>query len=214
MYKDAASAIRHAQDAIDGAFGANSVNITREGITCLLGALGHQQYRLVVGGSRLDRLERGVTVGTSGRTMPGKTTVLRTGNTGSSRIVSMLSVTPRYAHAVTVVSAIRASRTRRAGRGRFSMDASWKYCRCVGRCATSILFEFSLALACSFAVYFSSQSKAINWPDCLAASGYICRAPTAIMTDEICAMAHSSPYLVTSVGILGRGQMAASGRQD
>src|SRR5690348_7265158 len=37
MHKDAASAIRHAQDAIDGALSANGINITRERIACLLG---------------------------------------------------------------------------------------------------------------------------------------------------------------------------------
>jgi hypothetical protein len=51
----------------------------------------------------------------------------------------------------------------------------------------------SLALACSFAVYFSSQTKAIDWPVCVTASGHICRSPTAIMTGENHAMAQPYP---------------------
>lgn len=57
------------------------------------------------------------------------------------------------------------------------------------------LMALSLALACSFAVYFSSQTKAIDWPVCVAASGHICRAPTAIMTGENRSMARPYPNL-------------------
>jgi hypothetical protein len=42
---------------------------------------------------------------------------------------------------------------------------------------------------------------AIEWAVCLTAPGYICRTLTAIMTDEICAMAQCCPYLATSVAI-------------
>ena len=69
----------------------------------------------------------------------------------------------------------------------------------------------SLALACSFAVYFSSQTKAIDWPVCVTASGHICRAPTAIMTGENRAMAQ--PYPNRTVNGRFGGADGGSGRQ-
>ena len=70
---------------------------------------------------------------------------------------------------------------------------------------------YSLALACSFAVYFSSQTKAIDWPVCVTASGHICRAPTAIMTGENRAMAQ--PYPNRTVNGRFGGADGGSGHQ-
>lgn len=79
------------------------------------------------------------------------------------------------------------------------------------------LIALGLALACSFAVYFSSQTKAIEWPVCVTAFVPICHAPTAIMTGEKLAMAQVYPILTDNWdfrGAIGRRGRRLTGISD